>query len=406
MLYKSEFFFFPVGQGLFSYGVIKLLDNREIFSWVYDCGTSSSQKLVTNSISQLCLLKKRKRIDVVFISHFDKDHVSGVLQLLHKLPVSLLVMPYFSSEDAVIQVLLGNFEIGSDAFKMAVDPVGFLENKGIRVGAILQVPAGKESNDTGKEEKISLNDEEMYLFFSYTQKEVVSGVTVYKKKIGENISFERVWDFYTHNRRLDVTLPCRLKKRIKLTANKPSSLTEATLNKFKKEYGKVFGGNDKDRNIISTFVYAEPSWGFDKVAVMEDEFLKNDDLAIKFFSELGFGSDDVKNGIFYTGDGFLYSSKDIDELFESEIFKGRGSIGCYCFQVMHHGSKKNFNKSLVNILNPVYSVFSSNPEHKKYRHPCKKVVLALYKNGPVQVDKCNGFRSGFYFMELLNGKRH
>ena len=43
--------FWNVGQGLFSSGRIQMGDALA-FHWVYDCGTSSSQKLIQNAVNK------------------------------------------------------------------------------------------------------------------------------------------------------------------------------------------------------------------------------------------------------------------------------------------------------------------------------------------------------------------
>ena len=43
--------FWNVGQGLFSSGHIQMGDAL-VFHWVYDCGTSSSPKLLQNAVNE------------------------------------------------------------------------------------------------------------------------------------------------------------------------------------------------------------------------------------------------------------------------------------------------------------------------------------------------------------------
>ena len=73
--------FWNVGQGLFSSGKVSLDNNKE-FIWVYDCGTSSSQKLLSSCISKMKREYPNEYIDLLAISHFDKDHISGIKELL------------------------------------------------------------------------------------------------------------------------------------------------------------------------------------------------------------------------------------------------------------------------------------------------------------------------------------
>ena len=72
-----------VGQGLFSSGRIQMGDALA-FHWVYDCGTSSSQKLIQNAVNKYNSDKNQGNIDLLVLSHFDKDHISGVKELVKK----------------------------------------------------------------------------------------------------------------------------------------------------------------------------------------------------------------------------------------------------------------------------------------------------------------------------------
>lgn len=77
---NNKFNFWPVGQGLFYTGII------ENFVMVYDIGTLDSQKYLQDSVfkfkSSVKKVKKGKlSIDLLFISHYDKDHISGIQYL-------------------------------------------------------------------------------------------------------------------------------------------------------------------------------------------------------------------------------------------------------------------------------------------------------------------------------------
>lgn len=78
---NNEFEFHPVGQGLFYTGIIG------DFVMVYDVGTLSSQTYINNEIDlfsqKLSINHHKKIIDVLFLSHYDKDHISGIEYLLN-----------------------------------------------------------------------------------------------------------------------------------------------------------------------------------------------------------------------------------------------------------------------------------------------------------------------------------
>ena len=93
---KIEHDFMNVGQGLFANGSISITDrkNKEIkkLRWVYDCG-STRKTAVTAAVN-----KKYSRndiIDIIFISHFDNDHVNGLIEILNTVKkVKNLILPF------------------------------------------------------------------------------------------------------------------------------------------------------------------------------------------------------------------------------------------------------------------------------------------------------------------------
>ncbi|MDT2849738.1 hypothetical protein P7H60_11355 [Vagococcus carniphilus] len=94
----NEFISYPVGQGFFYSGTI----NK--FQLVYDCGVESKgkSKIEINSLKRLVdyyelEVNDTKVIDMLVISHFDYDHVSGLLYLLSKYNVRKMYIPYYNN---------------------------------------------------------------------------------------------------------------------------------------------------------------------------------------------------------------------------------------------------------------------------------------------------------------------
>jgi glyoxylase-like metal-dependent hydrolase (beta-lactamase superfamily II) len=80
---------FPVGQGGFAY------ENIGGYSIVFDCGSKSpkSESKVPKYINDL-RAKQNDKIDRLYISHFDKDHVDGITELIDIVGVKRAVIPY------------------------------------------------------------------------------------------------------------------------------------------------------------------------------------------------------------------------------------------------------------------------------------------------------------------------
>lgn len=80
----------PVGQGGFA---IEEIDNYIV---VYDCGSITSPQMVESCIDRL--VRRTDHVNLLFISHFDKDHVNSLRYLLSNVRVLLTVTPMIPSE--------------------------------------------------------------------------------------------------------------------------------------------------------------------------------------------------------------------------------------------------------------------------------------------------------------------
>lgn len=98
----------PVGQGFFHFAeFVELATSGERYSnnfaYVYDCG--STKRYSADLTREIGKLKKRhhfKKIDILFISHFHYDHVSGIQELLSGLRVDTVVMPLVDDVERLI----------------------------------------------------------------------------------------------------------------------------------------------------------------------------------------------------------------------------------------------------------------------------------------------------------------
>jgi beta-lactamase superfamily II metal-dependent hydrolase len=92
-----ERIFWPVGQGAFYSEKLKFDDGKE-FNIVYDCG-SKKKELVHPLIDEFF---EGTTIDILFISHFDSDHVNGVPGLKNKARIKNVVVPLIHNNDKIL----------------------------------------------------------------------------------------------------------------------------------------------------------------------------------------------------------------------------------------------------------------------------------------------------------------
>lgn len=109
----------PVGQGGFNVGTLRELGPNEKrwrrslvsdaipfadFMYVYDCGSDPIAG-VLQSVLSIVARRPSRQLDMLFVSHFDRDHICGIPHLLHKkkgLRVDTIVMPYLDDIDRMI----------------------------------------------------------------------------------------------------------------------------------------------------------------------------------------------------------------------------------------------------------------------------------------------------------------
>jgi len=72
-VFLIERIFYPIGQGAF------YSEKHNNFNIVYDCGNWKNTKLADKVVKQAFL--KDEVIDILFISHFDYDHINKISTL-------------------------------------------------------------------------------------------------------------------------------------------------------------------------------------------------------------------------------------------------------------------------------------------------------------------------------------
>jgi ribonuclease BN (tRNA processing enzyme) len=103
---EANFYFFKAGQGSFYGGRIWSHENHKVYTVVYDCGTSPFISGNSQSLNnEIDLFKNSSRyyphsdeIDLLFISHLDYDHVSGLKRILTEFKVKNIILPYIEKK--------------------------------------------------------------------------------------------------------------------------------------------------------------------------------------------------------------------------------------------------------------------------------------------------------------------
>lgn len=395
----AKYEFLPVGQGLFATGALECSWSSKAFSWVYDCGTSSRQALIRSAVDRFRSSSHSRKgaLDLLAISHFDKDHVSGLIHLLQNSTLDMLLLPYMSPEHRMALARLEGVGSNHPLHAFFVNPVRFLvERRGVEVSRIVLVPGG--STEVGDDDEPNLEDlqitpdvgepdpEAREDFQAMEEAAFKAGVQVHMLRRGGRLRVAGVWEFVPYNDSEMSPL---------VTADFKANVSAAVANLFgragvqerhilniQRLYDNQFGDKSKDRNLISLFLYAGP---------IREQLQQVEEC--RRFIDQRWRHARIKEpcfGALYTGDGFLDCPGRLQAMLRH--FGPKRIERLACLQVMHHGSRRNFYPGVANSLQPIWSVFSSDPGHKRFRHPHAEVWNSFSSCGPVQVDRLRGAR--------------
>ncbi|HHQ6557079.1 TPA: hypothetical protein ACSTJ0_001649 [Serratia fonticola] len=410
--------FYPVGQGIFSSGTIgSPYWNGNFFSWVYDCGAVKENiKTLQLEISRLrnnLFLRGqnyRPSLNVVFISHFDMDHISGLVELLNHFDVDTLVLPYVPLLQRIVFTITSKNFHNSNFQHFMTNPISFIDSiEGCKVRKVILVPPSTKSDSDDSDDtfydlvqplldipaleadRLQNLDEGHEILLSARH----SNVSISSLQPGGRLLFGRLWEFVPYN---ELSLKVKATPHFRLAANRVGTaliqtndpvLRAKILGRLKSIYDRTFGGKPKDKNEISLFLYSGP------LGRITTYMKKGSDIFSATLTSspclsghchictTSFGYANNTCSILFTGDGYLSSKPRINKL--RDFFGVRRLASLDIFQVMHHGSKINWRKGLAAEFSPNESVFCADPNYK-YKHPNKTVWKDFSSYGRVLVN--------------------
>ena len=425
--FRFEYDYRPVGQGLFCSARLER-KNGPTFRWVYDCGTENGdkrtpRKRVRREIIALARQQQkpaggRRSLDLVTLSHFDQDHLSGLTDLLRVFSVRILLLPYLSPWDRLLVALEKDVSGSSEFFRFLLEPTTYLASlPGVEIERILMVPPSGEGpaapplfppegpiDELGPRSRFDpvyeakapqAEDDGDGLGSDKGLAEPTVGLLVR----GGGITVGGVWEFVPYN---DASLTSHATNTFRTAARElAEDLRQATsdaaraekLNSLKALYNKTFAASEKlisprRKNLISLFLYSGPI-GQTGPALLHEWQLRHR-LPKGWTVQAWRFATDEEFGQLYTGDGYLNTRRQLTELksfYEPHDRLRRAAV----LQVMHHGSKANWQPGLADELCPSSSVFCSDPAHH-YGHPHIEVQRDFLDHNPRQVDAAFGYR--------------
>lgn len=142
--------FHAVGHGTFMTGFAKPSRHAPCFSWVYDCGSKRRSLLNDPGTFLASRVMRESPIDMLVLSHFDDDHVSGLEELLKQRSTRWLVLPFSEWHRRLRDVSIGGAKgVSASTALLQLDPAGWLASRDLtqQVGGLLLVQGGRPDPD-------------------------------------------------------------------------------------------------------------------------------------------------------------------------------------------------------------------------------------------------------------------
>jgi len=378
--------------------------------YVYDCGARSISHLEP-IVSDYA--KGLPRIDALFVSHLDGDHVDGLDTLLARLDVTTVYLPYLSLAERLLRVMeaeANDRRLTASFIQASFEPAQWFGSRGVE--RIVLVRNGGLPDETGvpSEPPRSTPEDRDRKTPKFHEFGIISQVS--RPRAGQSSMLQMEVGTYlgvvaggqTSNWILKPYVPTVDKKRTRrfeakvrealcLKANEsiePKALTSMLKNpngrkRLRSCYEEILpNGRGSKHNAISMSVYSGPS---------------SDDLTWKVLSSHdqypGLTERPGPVGWIGTGDAKLNDVRQRKKWLS--FYKADIALTCSLL-LPHHGSKANFHTEL--LRDTIHHCIASADElDEGYRHPSALVIKAINQAGKMLVHVTK--RSATKFTEIV-----
>ncbi len=395
---NTEFTFHNVGQGLFYSGRI------DQFNFVYDCGASKQDKrYLEKSIVEY--KHEVDKLDLLILSHLHEDHVLGLYSLLKDINVHTVVLPYLLPIERLM-ISLVRLDHSLWYYEFLSDPVTFLLNNNVKRIVLIggkegrfpeepptYVPSenqdpdlGELPNDENLRNEVLTNDPQLKELLDKTL--FIKNHNGYTKALGQ-------WFFRFFNYKEGISpqkfnnfKKC-IEQTLKPNYNLIKIIASKSLSPLRKCYVHI--RPDQELNDTSLVTYHGPikptnqkhSINF-RCNLPYCNFLQYISPSTCLFSFTVHYSN--RNGQLLMGDINLNTNFQEVERHYRPYFPNT-----YIIQVPHHGSVKNWNAQMTNILPNKTICIASAGTRNNYGHPDLNVVFDIKTNH--KFIWCNEFSS-------------
>jgi beta-lactamase superfamily II metal-dependent hydrolase len=339
--------FHPIGQGAF------YSERHDNFTIVYDCGNSS--RGLTSPVVAQAFNKKDDIINILFISHFDWDHISKIKALEdHTKKIERVVMPYLHDNEKILLSNIYNAMGESESAILVSKPENYFR-KGTE---ITYVRSADENDQNNNNEPIPIEK---------LSKKINSSTPIL-------IHLDEDWIYIPYNncyKERNNTLTNELKKKgfdvDQLIKDPQYALDQITTMDQKNKIKEIYKKFDGNINQNSMMLYSGPK-NYNHFYFLNNSN-KPSNFSITNFNH--YYLKDQRVACIYTGDADLNVS-DIRTIF-IDFWYNVGTI-----QIPHHGAITSFNAKILqngNFFCPI-----SFGKYNIYGHPSSKVLGDILAN--------------------------
>lgn len=433
--FNFQYRFHPAGQGIFSSGtVVALRDDGEKppFHWVFDCG-STSQPILRPIVERYRDFMIADHLDLLCISHFDKDHVSGLGDLLKGINVDTVVIPYWSAIERLI-VAASTKNPGVEYIELLSNPAAFVIERARSVRRIVIIggpgddpsegPVGDRppiprDDGGGRGPRRDFQEGTWDLKFEGREQPIRNALTMQTMDLAGRRGIvlqafgsqvlgvascdiaNACWEFLFHHKPIDPALVDSIRHKIETRIRSGGTITDLLRDAGQRKailaVYKALLPKGESVNSASLCVYSGPA--LDR---LQDCWITEPSPQ----SILGLSGGSFRQhypphlgpvSILYTGDANFKVRSNRLELVDFLTQERWQRVAI--LQVPHHGSRNNWQADSAADFPHHYSVFCADETIRRPGHPNREVVLDLLHRRPLLANKSIGWswRGGAVF---------
>lgn len=356
--------FHPIGQGAF------YTERFEKINVVYDCGCGVKEnicKIGDEAVKQS--FESTDEIDILFISHFDRDHINGIKTLKkHCKSIKNVVLPELNNIEKMLIISIYRALGFKEGANLIENPVRYFD-EGTKIIRVESNKDQKEDNANDKqiiEEIDNINRED---------KKIKSGTEIVSSK-------DPNWCFIPYNYKY-IERKGKLKKKlandgliIEKIVNGDSDYIINNLEKLEEVYKEIL---NKKLNENSMLLYSGPLEQKNNNALISSWH-----ISLRYICH----KHRILNriGCIYTGDADLNKVK-IRKIFDKKYLDSVGTV-----QIPHHGSRTSFKEDFFD--GKFYFCPISAGRINSYKHPHHQVISSIFSNNalPIVINELPNFK--------------